>query len=75
NASFHTSFGRILTRGRISWKKNPLSLYLSSNSCVFPVVQTNGHSNDFLVFCNPLFYTYIPVRILYFSYSSVFSFL
>jgi hypothetical protein len=74
NASSHTSFGGILTRGRTSWK-NRLSLYLSSNSCVFPVVQSNSHSYVIPVFCNHLFYTYIPVRILCFSYSSVFLFM
>ena len=53
----------------------PLSLSLSSNSCVFPVVQSNGHSCVFPAFCYPLFYTYIPIKILRFSYSYVFSIL
>ena len=52
-----------------------LSLSLSSNSCVFPAVQSNGHSCVFPVFYIPLFYTYIPIKILYFFYSNVFSIL
>ena len=55
--------------------KGDLSLYLSSNSCVFPAAQSNSHSYVFPVFCNPLFYTYIPIKILRFSYSYVFSIL
>ncbi len=53
----------------------PTSLHLSSNSCVFTAVQSNGHSCVFPMFCNHLFCTCIPARILHFSYSSVFLFL
>jgi hypothetical protein len=52
-----------------------LSLSLSSKSCVFPAVQSNGHSCVFPAFCNPLFYTYIPIKILRFFYYYVFSIL
>jgi hypothetical protein len=54
---------------------NFLLSFISSNSCVFPVIQSNDHSCVFSVFCNSLFYTYIPIKILRFSYSYVFSFL
>ncbi len=53
----------------------PWSLYLSSNFCVFPAVQSNDHFSVFLVFCNPLFYTYILIKILRFFYSYVFTFM
>ena len=39
------------------------------------MVQSNGHFYVFSVFYNSLFYTYIYIRILYFSYFSIFSFL
>lgn len=57
---------------KLSYEKFPLSLSLSSDSCVFPAIQSNGHSCVFHVFCNRLFCTLIPVRILCFSYSNIF---
>ncbi len=53
--------------------ENFLLVYLSHPIPVFfPAFQSNDHSCVFPVFCNPLFYTYIPVRIICFLYSSVF---
>ena len=43
-----------------------MSLSLLFDFCVFLTVQSNDHSRVITVFCNPLFYTSIPVRILSF---------
>ena len=64
NTSSHVSFGENLTWGKTLYKKNPLSLYLFSNSCIFPAVQSNGHSYVFHVFWNhfcqnPIFFLFI----------------
>ena len=68
---FSYKFWRIFNK-RWNLMEEILSLCLSLNSYVFPVVQSNGHSYVFSVFYNPLFYTYIPIRILCFFYSSIF---
>ena len=58
-----------------TYGKNPLSLHLFSNSCVFSVAYSNSRSYVFSVFYNLLFYTCIYVRILRFSFSFIFLFM
>ncbi len=72
NGILHMDFGGNLARAPTSWK-----IFFESISLIrfllFPTLQSNDHSCVFHVFCNPLFYASIPIRILCFFYSFVFS--
>jgi hypothetical protein len=66
NRQSYKDIGRNLTKiAQNSWK---ISFESLSHLCIFPTFQSNGHFYVFPRFYNNLFYTFIPIRIMCFSY-------